>query len=114
MIATVRNVSRRKLLFVVCRNFCRASGELFLYEKSMRGTTQWTVVESPIETIEKFAKTLGVTSILARLLWNRGHQDEESARKFLDSRLKDLADPFLLQGMQKAVDRTLHAILKKE
>jgi single-stranded-DNA-specific exonuclease len=40
--------------------------------------------------------------------------DPAEARLFLDPRLKNLADPFLLPGMQAAIDRILQAIDRRE
>ena len=71
----------------------------------MRGTTRWEVAENQTEKIQELTKSLGVSPILVQLLWNRGYHDDDSARYFLSSQLKDLRDPFLIPGMQKAVDR---------
>ncbi len=58
----------------------------------------------------KFAQLCGLRSPLAaQCLWNRGRRDAASAARFLDPRLKDLSDPFLLQDMEIAVERLMQA-----
>jgi len=53
--------------------------------------------------------------ILDILLENRGILTEEEKKKFLDEDdTLELHDPFLLNGMQKTVDRIMDAIKKKE
>ncbi|MGC2196293.1 MAG: single-stranded-DNA-specific exonuclease RecJ, partial [Terriglobales bacterium] len=64
--------------------------------------------------------TLGLTddprlaSTLARLLLMRGIQDADSAQRYLDPSLGDLHSPYLMAGMQTAVDRLDAAIERKE
>jgi single-stranded-DNA-specific exonuclease len=57
---------------------------------------------------------LGCPAFLARLLAARGMADPAEARLFLDPKLKNLSDPFLLPGMRVAIDRLLQAIDRKE
>ena len=55
-------------------------------------------------------EALGCPVFLARLLAARGLAEPEAARRFLEPRLKDLADPFLLPGMRPAIERLVKAI----
>jgi single-stranded-DNA-specific exonuclease len=57
---------------------------------------------------------LGCPAFLARLLTLRGLNDPAEARLFLDPRLKNLADPFLLPEMDAAITRILQAIDRAE
>jgi len=57
---------------------------------------------------------LGCPPFLARLLTLRGLTDPAAASLFLDPRLKNLADPFLLPGMRPAIERILQAIDRRE
>ena len=57
---------------------------------------------------------LGCPPFLARLLTLRGITDPAEARMFLDPRLKNLSDPFLLPGMRPAIDRILQAVDRRE
>ena len=51
---------------------------------------------------------------MARLLFERGIKDETSLKKFLESSLDDLHDPYLLHDMEKAVERIRQAIEQGE
>jgi single-stranded-DNA-specific exonuclease len=57
----------------------------------------------------QLAKALGVPSIVARLLINRGITSSEQASVFLKPLLTSLHDPFLLKDMDKAVARLVKA-----
>ena len=58
----------------------------------------------------KIAKKAGLGPEVARLLFERGIQDQESLKKFLEPSLEDLHDPYLLHDMDKAVERIRQAI----
>jgi single-stranded-DNA-specific exonuclease len=58
---------------------------------------------------------LGVSPLLARLLVNRKLTEPEAASAFLDARLsRHLRSPMLFRDMQRAADRILEALRKKE
>jgi len=63
---------------------------------------------------QRLVEALGCPPFLARLLALRGMNDPAEARLFLDPRLKNLADPFLLPGMRAAVERILEAVDRGE
>jgi len=52
--------------------------------------------------------------LVYNLLYQRGLSTAEDIEQFLKPDLKNLHDPFLLDGMKEAVDRILSAIQKKE
>ena len=56
------------------------------------------------------AKKRGLEASAAKLLGERGIQTEEALDRFLEPRLEDLHDPYLLHDMGKAVDRIRQAI----
>ncbi len=62
----------------------------------------------------KIAKKAGLGPEVARLLFERGIQNEESLKKFLEPSLEDLHDPYLLHDMDKAVERIRQAIEEGE
>lgn len=53
----------------------------------------------------KLARDLGLPPLLVQCLLNRGHSELDEIERFLNPRLKQLADPFLLPNMRAAVDR---------
>src|SRR5712671_325731 len=62
----------------------------------------------------QLARTLNLPPLLAQCLLNRGLSDPADISAFLDPRLKQLADPFLLPNMAAAVERLLRAREKNE
>ena len=62
----------------------------------------------------KIAKKAGLGPEVARLLFERGIQDQESLQKFLEPSLEDLHDPYLLHDMDRAVARIRQAIEEGE
>lgn len=62
----------------------------------------------------KIAKSAGLSSEVACLLFQRGIKDESSLKKFLEPSLENLHDPYLLHDMDKAVKRIRQAIEQGE
>ncbi len=58
----------------------------------------------------QLAASLGVSPIVADLLIARGHDQIDSAKRFLNPSLDQLHDPSLMLGMAAAVERLLYAI----
>ncbi len=63
---------------------------------------------------QRLSKELGVSLLTARLLSSRGFNDSDSAYKFLTNSYLTFYDPFLMQDMNKAVDRIKKALSNKE
>jgi single-stranded-DNA-specific exonuclease len=57
----------------------------------------------------KLAAELRISPLLAQCLLNRGLSEPAALRTFLQPRLKNLSDPFLLPNMAAAVDRLFRA-----
>jgi single-stranded-DNA-specific exonuclease len=62
----------------------------------------------------QLARTLQIPPLLAQCLLNRGFDEAAAITSFLQPRLKQLADPFLLPNMEAAVERLLVARHRKE
>jgi single-stranded-DNA-specific exonuclease len=71
---------------------------------------RWIVSDSPAEDVEHLARALPLSEVAARVLWNRGYRDPDSARRFLNPSLDDLIDPSGLADMEKATARLMKAI----
>ncbi|MBR6988498.1 MAG: single-stranded-DNA-specific exonuclease RecJ [Bacteroidaceae bacterium] len=67
-----------------------------------------------IEAAKLLAKELNISPVLARLLMARGITTAEAAKKFFRPHLRELHDPFLLNDMDKAVERLNLAMGRKE
>ena len=67
-----------------------------------------------IEAAKLLAKELNINPVLGRLLMARGINTAEAARKFFRPHLSELHDPFLLNDMDKAVERLNLAMGRKE
>jgi single-stranded-DNA-specific exonuclease len=57
----------------------------------------------------RLASDLGLSPLLAQCLLNRGLSEPSAITPYLEPRLKQLADPFLLPNMDAAVERLLRA-----
>jgi len=76
---------------------------------------RWQVLNNyDSESINEYADQLNSPPVLAKILLNRGIENIETARRFLKPELSHLHDPFLLAGMQDAVERIAAAISNKE
>lgn len=75
---------------------------------------RWLIAPSQPLLTRSLIEQLNVSGLLAQCLVNRGLSELDQARAFLSPRLKDLADPFALPDMAKAVDRLFLARERKE
>jgi single-stranded-DNA-specific exonuclease len=77
-----------------------------------RAQRTWTVRDPGDPTA--LAAELGVPPLVAKLLLNRGVDDVDTARLWLDGSLRDLPDPRAMHGMTEAVERVLAALDGRE
>ncbi len=70
---------------------------------------RWNIAPAQPLLAEKLAQDLRLSPLLAQCLLNRGFSEPETISRFLEPRLKQLADPFLLPNMAVAVERLLRA-----
>ena len=80
----------------------------------MSDEKNWKDVAADSAVAQKIAKSTGVPLPIATILVARGLTDEKSAESFLNPRLSDLSDPFLLPDMAEAVQRLKRALLNHE
>jgi len=70
---------------------------------------QWRVAPEQPVLAQHLSKQIGISQLLAQCLLNRGFSEPETILRFLEPRLKNLADPFLLPEMTAAVARLFAA-----
>jgi len=76
---------------------------------------RWILKPSPSsKEVNALAKELTVSNSIASLLVQRGVDNFEQAKAFFRPKLSDLHDPFLMQDMQRAVNRLEKAISANE
>jgi single-stranded-DNA-specific exonuclease len=71
--------------------------------------TIWSVAP-PAEEAPGLAAAFGLPPVIGQILFNRRIIDVESTRFFLQGKFEDIPDPFLMTGMDAAVDRIRRAI----
>jgi single-stranded-DNA-specific exonuclease len=79
----------------------------------LKSKTRWIVRKSDNNLVKQLEKELKITPLVASLLVNRGLDTVDSARYFLFGK-EEFHDPFLLKGMDIAVNRIRDAIEKQE
>ena len=66
------------------------------------------------EVVNKLTSELGIDSVIADLLAQRGIKTYDEAKEFFRPSLNDLHDPFLMKDMDKAISRIEKAIKSEE
>jgi single-stranded-DNA-specific exonuclease len=64
---------------------------------------RWRPVPPEPAAAHRLSQALGVSPVLAQVLYNRGLTDPETARSFLEAGREQILDPFLLKDMAQAV-----------
>ena len=75
---------------------------------------RWNIQNSDSVLVDKLSEELGVNEIVAHLLVLRGITTYNEAKKFFRPQISDLHDPYLLKGMNEAVERIQLALKKGE
>jgi single-stranded-DNA-specific exonuclease len=75
---------------------------------------RWSLAPAQPLLARQLASALKISPLLAQCLINREMSNAEALTTFLQPRLKELADPFLLPNMKAAVDRLFRARERKE
>ncbi|MEH7245485.1 single-stranded-DNA-specific exonuclease RecJ [Neobacillus niacini] len=79
----------------------------------LKSKTRWIVRKSDQQLVKTLETELKITPLVASLLINRGLDTVDSARYFLFGK-EQFHDPYLLKGMDIAVNRIREAIAKQE
>jgi single-stranded-DNA-specific exonuclease len=75
----------------------------------------WKIREAPDEyAIRSLADSLNISEVLARLLVQRDIRTFVQAKDFFRSSIDTLHDPFLMDGMETATTRLIHALTENE
>jgi len=70
----------------------------------------WIIQDSPQAEITALAATLGVTTVVAGMLWRRELRTLQQAREFFNPAVSQLHDPFLMLNMDLAVKKVTDCI----
>ncbi len=80
----------------------------------MGNSRHWKIGETEDAQVQNLSLKIGLPKAIAGLLLQRGYRTPEEIEHFLDPRLANLSDPFLLPDMERAVSRLWKAIHDKE
>ena len=80
---------------------------------TLRGAV-WNHLDCGAPAAERLRRELSLHPTVARLLVQRGLSDPDGARRFLNPSLDDLHDPSLLTDLDRAVERLLGAVARRE
>lgn len=75
---------------------------------------RWTLKKTDEQISNRLYEQLKIHPVLCRLLAQRGIENYDDAKKFFRTHEDQLLDPFLMKGMQRAIDRILQAIAHEE
>jgi single-stranded-DNA-specific exonuclease len=78
------------------------------------GIADYFVMPTNIEKIKELTEKLNIDESIVRILVNRGIDNLKDIEEFLNPSLDNLYDPFLLNDMDKAVERINTAVKNKE
>lgn len=80
----------------------------------MASQARWKLGEICEDAAKNLARCCNLSMPAARVLWGRGLRDDAAARQFLRPELRYLHDPFLMLGMDRAVERLRRALADHE
>ncbi|MEA3322122.1 MAG: single-stranded-DNA-specific exonuclease RecJ [Bacillota bacterium] len=76
--------------------------------------SRWNINQSRTEQVDQLAQSLNIAPLIASLLVNRGFDTIDAAKEFLYTNDQDFHDPFLMEDMDKLVERVNQAIANEE
>lgn len=78
-------------------------------------TPQWVLALDPSgELVDTIVEAVDLPKTVVRILINRKIDTVKKVQSFINPRMEDLSDPFILKGMEKAVDRITDALKQNE
>ncbi|MBD1371711.1 single-stranded-DNA-specific exonuclease RecJ [Hazenella sp. IB182357] len=80
----------------------------------LHGKSRWTEPAIEEACLNQLVSELEIHPTVAKMLIRRGIRTTEKADRFLRPQLEDLHDPFLLDGMEIAVERVQQALIEDE
>jgi single-stranded-DNA-specific exonuclease len=75
---------------------------------------RWHILSADKQKADGLQQSLKIHPAICRILVQRKIEDFNTAKSFFRPQLSDLHDPWLMKDMDKAVDRILQAVNKKE
>ena len=75
---------------------------------------KWILRNPSLGKVNDIACALDIPPVVAQLLVNRKIETVEEANIYIKATLSSLHDPFLIKGMELAVERILRAIKNKD
>ena len=75
---------------------------------------KWQYYEQDKDIVNKIAEEHGISTLLAKILVNRGIVDSKQIKVFLEPQRHDFHNPFDMLDMEMAVNRIIEAINNKE
>lgn len=76
--------------------------------------SRWICAETSEARVEQLAHEANISKLLARMFMVRGVEDAEQIHRFLNADVELMHDPFLMAGMEQAVERIRQAIANNE
>lgn len=67
-----------------------------------------------LDAVQKLSSALGISSVTASILISRDVESTEDGKQFFSPSISTMYDPFLLKGVQTAIDRIIQAVNDKE
>jgi len=75
---------------------------------------KWQIKSVDTKSVNNIAETFGLSKTIARLMSLKGIKSKNISNSFYSHKESDTHDPFLMQDMDKAADRMVHAIKTKD
>jgi single-stranded-DNA-specific exonuclease len=75
---------------------------------------RWKILSTDKEKADNLKQSLKISSVICNILVQRGIETFEESKNYFRPELSDLHDPWLMKDMDKAVDRIIRAINRKE